>query len=243
MKRFVFFILIFFGIAAAMLFFMPMRLVVSMAGLEENSFSAKQISGSVWDGHIESAQLGPVKLGSLDAGMQFWPLFAGDLILDVERPENAAGGSLNATLGRAGEGFLVADANAKIPVGRQLAPLPASNIELSGFSANFVQGRCTNASGQVRMSLDANIPGLDLQRGLLGNAECQDGVLVLPMASGSGMEKLTLKLEGDGRYSARLALSGGNAAWTLLLPSLGFRKTPDGYAIKMNGQLGQGLNQ
>ncbi len=53
------------------------------------------------------------------------------------------------------------------------------------------------------------------------------------------METLTLKLRGDGRYTARFALSGGNSAWTLLLPTLGFRKTPDGYAIKMTGQLGQ----
>lgn len=243
MKRFLFFICVLFGLTALLLFFMPMRLAIAMSGLEGKIFSAKQISGSVWDGHIESAKLGPVHMGDLDAGMQFWPLIAGDVILDVERPENATGNNLSATLGRAGEGFLIADANAKIPVGRQLAPLPASHIELSGFSANFVQGRCRTASGQVRMSLDANIPGLDLQRGLLGNAECQDGILVLPLASSSSMEKLTLKLEGNGRYTARLALSGGNAAWTLLLPSLGFSKTPDGYAIKMTGQLGQGFNE
>lgn len=243
MKRFFSILLILSGFLALLLFFLPMRLAISMAGLEDRNFSAKQISGSVWDGHIESAKFGPVNMGDLDAGMQFWPLIAGDVILDVERSENATWNNLSATLGRAGEGFLIADANAKIPVGRQLAPLPASHIELSGFSANFVQGRCRTASGQVRMSLDANIPGLDLQRGLLGNAECQDGVLVVPLTSGSGMEKLTLKLEGNGRYTARLALSGGNAAWTLLLPSLGFSKTPDGYAIKMTGQLGQGFNE
>ncbi|MEP2990560.1 MAG: type II secretion system protein N [Parasphingorhabdus sp.] len=243
MRRFLLFILILVGIAGALLFFMPLRLAVSLAELDERVFSAKQISGSIWNGHIESAKLGPVNLGDLDAGMQFWPILSGDMIMDLERPENAAGGSFSATLGKAGNDFLVADAIAKIPVGRQLAPLPASNIELSGFSANFADGRCSSASGQVRMSLDANIPGLDLQRGLLGNAECQDGVLILPLASSSGMEKLTLKLEGDGQYTARLALSGGNAAWTLLLPSLGFSKTPDGYAIKMAGQLGQGFNQ
>lgn len=241
MKRFFFCIFVILGITAALLFFMPLRLAVSMVDLDEKTFSAKQISGSIWDGRIESAKLGPVNLGDLDAGMQFWPLLTGDMIMDVERPANASGGRLKATLGRAGDGFLVADTNAQIPVGRQLAPLPASNIELDGFSANFVGGRCETASGQVRMSLDANIPGLDLQRGLLGNADCQDGVLVLPLTSSSGMETLTLKLEGDGRYTARLSLSGGNAAWTLLLPSLGFRKTPDGYAIKMAGQLGQGL--
>jgi len=89
------------------------------------------------------------------------------------------------------------------------------------------------------VSLDANIPGLNLKQGLLGKAECQDGVLMLPLQSGSGMEQLTLKLEGNGFYTARLFLSGSDRAWTLLLPTLGFRKVPSGYAIKVAGQLGQ----
>ncbi len=180
MQRFLFYCLVFIGIAAILLYFMPLRLAVSMAGLDDRAFSAKQISGSIWNGRIKSAKLGPVELGGLDAGMQFWPLFSGDFIMDVERSKGASGGALQATLGQAGNGFLVADAAAQIQVGRQLAPLPASSIELNGFTATFANRRCQSASGQVRMSLNANIPGLDLQRGLLGNAECQDGVLVLP---------------------------------------------------------------
>ena len=214
-------------------------LLIILAVLEGSRFSAKAISGSVWNGRIEGAQVGPFQLGDLDAAMRFLPLLTGKLLLDLERPPAGGDRGLVATVGKSGKSLLVQNVTTVLGVGRQLAPLPASAIDLRDVNISFANGRCQSASGQVRMSLDANIPGLDLKQGLLGNAICQDGVLVLPLQSGSGMEQLTLKLEGNGFYTARLFLSGSDRAWTLLLPTLGFRNVPDGYAIKVAGQLGQ----
>tara|TARA_R110000796_G_scaffold8843_3_gene28629 strand:- start:47871 stop:48602 length:732 start_codon:yes stop_codon:yes gene_type:complete len=233
------YLLILLAVIAVALFFLPLRLAVSMAGLEGSRFSAKAISGSVWNGRIEGAQVGPLPLGDLDAGVRFLPLLTGKLLMDLERPATAGDDGLVATVGKSGNSLLVQDVTTVLGVGRQLAPLPASAIDLRDVNITFAGGRCQSASGQVRMSLDANIPGLDLKQGLLGNAICQDGVLVLPLQSGSGMEQLTLKLEGNGYYTARLFLSGSDRAWTLLLPTLGFRNVPDGYAIKVAGQLAQ----
>ena len=239
MPRALTYLLILLAVIAVALFFLPLRLAVSMAGLEGSRFSAKAISGSVWNGRIEGAQVGPLPLGDLDAGVRFLPLLTGKLLMDLERPATAGDDGLVATVGKSGNSLLVQDVTTVLGVGRQLAPLPASAIDLRDVNITFAGGRCQSASGQVRMSLDANIPGLDLKQGLLGNAICQDGVLVLPLQSGSGMEQLTLKLEGNGYYTARLFLSGSDRAWTLLLPTLGFRNVPDGYAIKVAGQLGQ----
>ncbi|WP_417593683.1 type II secretion system protein N [Parasphingorhabdus sp.] len=239
MPRALTYILILLAVIAVALFFLPLRLAVGMAGLEGSRFSAKAISGSVWNGRIEGAQVGPFALGDLDAGVRFLPLLTGKLLMDLERPATAGDDGLVATVGKSGNSLLVQDVTTVLGVGRQLAPLPASAIDLRDVNITFAGGRCQSASGQVRMSLDANIPGLDLKQGLLGNATCQDGVLVLPLQSGSGMEQLTLKLEGNGFYTARLFLSGSDRAWTLLLPTLGFRNVPDGYAIKVAGQLGQ----
>tara|TARA_R110000787_G_scaffold3020_8_gene12138 strand:+ start:163413 stop:164144 length:732 start_codon:yes stop_codon:yes gene_type:complete len=233
------YILILLAVIAVALFFLPLRLAVGMAGLEGSRFSAKAISGSVWNGRIEGAQVGPFALGDLDAGVRFLPLLTGRLLMDLERPATAGDDGLVATVGKSGNSLLVQDVTTVLGVGRQLAPLPASAIDLRDVNISFAGGRCQSASGQVRVSLDANIPGLDLKQGLLGNAICQDGVLVLPLQSGSGMEQLTLKLEGNGYYTARLFLSGSDRAWTLLLPTLGFRNVPDGYAIKVAGQLAQ----
>ncbi|WP_339689241.1 type II secretion system protein N [uncultured Parasphingorhabdus sp.] len=239
MPRALTYILILLAVIAVALFFLPLRLAVGMAGLEGSRFSAKAISGSVWNGRIEGAQVGPFALGDLDAGVRFLPLLTGRLLMDLERPATAGDDGLVATVGKSGNSLLVQDVTTVLGVGRQLAPLPASAIDLRDVNISFAGGRCQSASGQVRVSLDANIPGLDLKQGLLGNAICQDGVLVLPLQSGSGMEQLTLKLEGNGYYTARLFLSGSDRAWTLLLPTLGFRNVPDGYAIKVAGQLAQ----
>ncbi len=239
MPRALTYLLIILAVIAAALFFLPLRLAVGMAGLDDTRFSAKAISGSVWNGRIEGAQLGPFALGDLDAGLRLLPLLTGRVLMDLERPPVAGDRGLVATVGKSGNGLLVRDLTTIMAVGSQLAPLPASAIDLQAVSITFAGGRCQSASGQVRMSLDANIPGLNLKQGLLGKAECQDGVLVLPLQSGSGMEQLTLKLQGNGFYTARLFLSGSDRAWTLLLPTLGFRKVPSGYAIKVAGQLGQ----
>lgn len=239
MPRALTYILILLAVVAVALFFLPLRLAVGMAGLEGSRFSAKIITGSVWNGRIEGAQIGPFPLGDLDAGVRLLPLLTGKMLMDLERAPAAGDRGLVATVGKSGKSLLVQDVTTVLGVGRQLAPLPASAIDLRAVSITFASGRCQSASGQVRMSLDANIPGLNLKQGLLGQAECQDGVLVLPLQSGSGMEQLTLKLEGNGFYTARLFLSGSDRAWTLLLPTLGFRKVPSGYAIKVAGQLGQ----
>ena len=239
MPRALTYLLIILAVNAVALFFLPLRLAVSMAGLEGSRFSAKAITGSVWSGRIEGAELGPFPLGDLDAGVRLLPLLTGRVLMDLERPPVAGDSGLVATVGKAGSSLVVQDVTTVLSVGRQLAPLPASAIDLQAVSISFAGGRCQSASGQVRVSLDANIPGLNLKQGLLGKAECQDGVLVLPLQSGSGMEQLTLKLRGNGFYTARLFLSGSDRAWTLLLPTLGFRKVPSGYAIKVAGQLGQ----
>ncbi len=237
MPRVLTYLLILLAVIAVALFFLPLRLAVGMAGLEGSRFSAKAISGSVWNGRIEGAQIGPFPLGDLDAGVRFLPLLTGRILMDLERPPVLGDSGLVATVGKTGKSLLVQDVTTVLGVGRQLAPLPASAIDLKAVNIAFSGDRCQSASGQVRVSLNANIPGLDLKQGLLGNAVCEDGVLVVPLQSGSGMEQLTLKLQGNGFYTARLFLSGSDRAWTLLLPTLGFRNVADGFAIKVAGQL------
>lgn len=239
MRRILIYLLILMGIVVAALFFMPLKLAVSMANLDKSGFSARAISGSIWNGRVEGAQIGPFALGDLDAGLQLFPLLTGTVRMDLERPPAPGDNGLVATIGRQGRGLLIENATTNLSVGEQLAPLPASNIELDAVSAAFADGRCISASGKVRLSLDANIPGLDLQRGLLGDVKCDNGVLMVAMASASDMEQLTLSLEGNGFYTARLLLSGQDRAWTMLLPTLGFLEVPGGYAIKVAGQLGR----
>ncbi|MEW4467929.1 type II secretion system protein N [Parasphingorhabdus sp. JC815] len=222
--------------------FMPLKIAVGMAGLEGARFSARDITGSLWRGRIEQARIGPFALGDLDARARFFPLLAGKITLDLKRVADCGSG-LTAIIGKQGDDVLLENASTMLSMGQVLTPLPVTNIMLEDVSARFSGGRCQSASGRVRVSLDTNIPGLDLQQGLLGNAICEDGVLVLPLSSGSGMEELTLKLEGNGFYTARLYLNGNERAWTLLLPTLGFQQLPGGYAMTIAGTLGDQLGQ
>ncbi|MEP3226904.1 MAG: type II secretion system protein N [Parasphingorhabdus sp.] len=233
------YLLVILGLIILALVFMPLKLAISLSGLNDSRFSARDISGSIWNGHMEQVQVGPFALGDVDAGLQLAPLFGGKIKMDLERPAKNRDDGLTATIGKQGQNLLVENATTKLNVGETLAPLPASIIALDNVSVAFSNGRCQSASGKVRLSLDANIPGLDLKQGLLGNAQCDDGVLVLPLISGSGMEELTMKLEANGFYTARLLLNRKAQAWTLILPTLGFQKVPSGYAIKIAGQLGQ----
>lgn len=237
LKRNILFSVLFLVVAIVHL---PMRLAVSIVGIEGSHFSARDISGSVWDARIEGAKIGSYSLGDFDAGLQFFALFSGTLKMDLDRVAVKGKSALVATIGMQKGVLLIEDASTTIDVRQQFSPLPASTMGIDNLNISFANGRCESASGTVRMTLDANIPGLDLKQGLLGNAICQDGILVLPLKSGSAMETLTLKLAGDGTYSGRLLLTGGNRAWTLLLPTLGFRKIPNGYAIKLSGKISNG---
>ncbi|HEY9091010.1 type II secretion system protein N [Parasphingorhabdus sp.] len=227
------------GLIILALAFMPLKLAVSMAGLEYSRFSARDITGTIWNGRIEQAHMGPFALGDLNASVRFFPLLTGNITMDLDRPASAGDSGLSAAIGKQGGDMMVENATTVLGVGQALAPLPVTNITLDDFSTLFSRGRCQSASGRVRLSLDANIPGLDLKQGLLGNAKCDDGLLVLPLTSGSGMEELTLKIEGNGFYTARLFLNGNERAWTLLLPTMGFQQLPGGYAITVSGQLEQ----
>ena len=86
MPRALTYVLILLAVIAVALFFLPLRLAVGWAGLEGSRFSAKTISGTVWNGRIEGAQLGPFPLGDLDAGLQVLPLLTGRVLMDLERP-------------------------------------------------------------------------------------------------------------------------------------------------------------
>ena len=226
------------GLVILALSFMPLKLAVIMAGLEDSRFSARDITGTIWSGRIEQARLGPFALGDLNARVRFLPLLTGQTTMDLDRPAVAGASGLTASVSKRGGDMLVENVTTVLNLGPALAPLPVTGITLDNVSTIFAGGRCQSASGKVRLSLDANIPGLNLKQGLLGNAMCDDDALVLPLTSGSGMEELTVKIEGNGFYTARLFLNGDDRAWTLLLPTLGFQQLPGGYAITVAGTLG-----
>jgi len=216
--------------------FLPMRLALGWAGLGEEGFTARRVTGSIWAGTIEDAMFGDVALGSLDASVSPWSLLAGRARVAVDgrgdRGEGALHGALIASRTRRG----VDSVSGVLPTGRAFAPLPVTQLTLDSVSVGFVGDACTEADGRVTAALGGDVAGIALPAQVSGNARCEGGELVLPLASQSGNETITLRVTGAGAYHATLALVPTDPAAAERLTALGFIASGNGYQLSVDGR-------
>ena len=165
-----------------------------------------------------------MSLGDLQAQLRSLPLFIGRARVDLERVDEGRRFQGSATVSR--HGFGIDDMTGALDVGGALAPLPVGALELDDVTAHFADGLCTSAEGLVK----ANVPG-----GLSGNARCDRGALLLPLASQSGMEALNIRLFEDGRYEIELAVKPADDAMRDRLIQSGFALGTNGYALRVRG--------
>ena len=71
---------------------------------------------------------------------------------------------------------------------------------------------------------------------MMGRIRCQNGMLLVPLASESAMEKLDLRIAGDGQYRATAYLQQPAAELTPLLSLAGFTPVPGGFRKVGKGQ-------
>jgi general secretion pathway protein N len=218
--------------ALALLLWMPMRVAIDASGLSSRGLAASAVEGSIWHARITDTQLGPLMFGTLDSRLNLLPLFLGQIRIsmvgaDETRPFSAA---LRTGSGR----FSLERASGQIAAGAMMAPAPVSAIEFTDLNISFVQGRCVNASGRVRASLEGPLATLDPQ-GLAGDARCVDGAVLLPLTGQSGLEQVELRIFGDGRFRMNIRTGGSSGAAGALL-SAGFRSVSGGYALDMQGR-------
>jgi general secretion pathway protein N len=229
--RSLFFLAAFLVALAALL---PLRLAAGWLGLGERGLAAREVRGSVWLGRMSEAQWGQLPLGDLEARLRALPLLAGRARVDVSSrgsPERVDGG-LTVTRHSVG----LDDMTAQLEGAALFAPLPVTALNLSDVSARFANGACVTADGRVTASIAA-IPGLPASGSLSGSARCDAAALLLPLQGGSGLERIELRLFGDGRYSARIAIpapSVSEAGAALL--SAGFVATNGGYVLEQQGR-------
>ena len=216
----------------------PMRLAVAWAGLDKGPLTMRGVAGSIWDGTLYSANLGPIALGDVKAQLHPWPLLSGQSRIALTFGEGNKGGGATgrATLIRSGNGFGIADMSARVPVGGWLAPLPAPVAEFEGFGARFLHGRCAAAIGLVKLQLPSLIPGLTLSNGLSAAPRCSGDRLLLPFKGQSGLEQLNLYVAADGRYRATLRLEGLPELAAPVLSARGFTADGAAWVLSMDGR-------
>ncbi len=215
----------------ALIVFLPMRLVLGWIGLGDQGFSARTVTGSVWDGRLNEARFGDLTLGSLDASLSPFALLIGRARIDLDGDPGLVHGAI--TLSRHSQG--VDDMTATLPTGRAFAPLPVTQLTLEEVTVHFTDGVCDMAEGRVRARLVGDAAGIALPSELSGVARCDGGALLLPLASQAGTESIALHITGAGGYSAALRLAPTDPAAAQRLAGAGFVAEPDGYRLSVQG--------
>lgn len=220
-------------LVAALLVFLPLRLVLGWAGLAEQGLTARSVGGTFWEGSIRDVRFGDVALGDMNAGVRPLPLLLGRARIALASRSTPGAPSFTGAVTISRHGAGLDDANASIPVGRALDPLPISAIDLTDVSVRFVDGACDRAEGRVRATLTGS--SLPTPAAMAGPARCDGEALLLPLTGGPG-EGANLRLWQDGRYRAELTLPPGQPADAARMQAAGFIGDANGWKLAIEGR-------
>jgi general secretion pathway protein N len=218
----------------ALVALLPLRLALDWLALDDRGLAAREAKGSIWLGALSEAQLGTVALGDVQAQLRTLPLLIGRARVDLRRDDEAEPFEGSATVSR--NGFGIDDMTGALDLGSAFAPLPIASLDVSDVTVHFADGQCMAGEGMVRATIAGEVAGLALPGGLSGNARCDEGALLLPLVSQSGMEALNVRLFEDGRYRIELAVRPADEAIRAGLVASGFAQTASGYAFSVEGE-------
>ena len=203
----------------ALVALIPSGLAIRWLSLDRSGLAAREAKGSIWFGALSEARFGPVPLGDAQTRLRGLPLLLGRARLDFKSLEgDAVEGAI--TVARHAVG--VDDVTSELALGATLAPIPGARLSLADVSARFADGSCASANGLVKAVIAGEAMGASLPSSFSGEARCDGGALLLPLASQSGMERLDIRLFGDGRYRLELAVRPGDEPSRQRLAAAGF---------------------
>jgi general secretion pathway protein N len=220
------------AILFAMVALFPLRLALDRFGFAERGLAARAATGSVWNGALQEARIGPVALGDVEARLNLLPLFLGRARLTVAAAEE---GGLAGAVSVSRHGFGFEDFDGRIRAGTLFAPLPLTSFDLDDLSVGFAGGRCVRAAGGVRAIVSAQAGGIGISPELVGRARCDGDALLLPLAGRSGMERLHIRLFPDGGYRLDLLVRSADPVAGAALAAAGFRRVAQGHAMRIDG--------
>lgn len=217
--------------AVALLALLPLRLVMGWAA--PDNVTARSVEGAVWSGRVADLQVGPLPLGTVDAGLEPLPLLLGRAQFAVSRAGDAPF-SAKASVG--GGDVRLSGAKGAVFLPGGLGGLPVTAISFGDFSAAIEDGACAAAEGTLGVTLASAGPLLPDAVTLSGKARCDKGDLLVPMQGPGGMERLTMRIAGDGTWKADLILSGLPPEVSGPLLQGGFTARPGGVGLRTSGK-------
>ena len=210
----------------------PLRVAIGWFG--GDGLAAREAEGSIWLGVLKEAQLGPMALGDVRARLNIWPLLLGRVRLGLYRDE-ANGGRFDGAVSVSRHTVGIEDMTGQLRTGSLFAPVPISALDLDQVSARFDGGRCESAEGRVRVTVAGTLAGIPLPSGAAGDLRCDQGALLLPLASQSGMGQLNIRVRGDGGYTVELLVRQLDPTLAPTLAAAGFAPSGDGFVRRIEG--------
>ena len=222
------------AVCATLTFFMlllPLSVALPFVAPDESGLGASRASGTVWSGTLHDAQVSGVSLGDAHVGLLPLPLLVGETRLYV------VAATLRGTLIATNVGYGIAHGTGPLDVAVRVKPMPLGQIVLDDASAQFRNNRCSSAGGRVHATVIGDEGGLMLPAGMTGTLRCDGSALLLPLVGQSGMERLDLRLTGDGKWRAELRIRSTDPVVAEKLVAAGFASGADGFVIRLSGAL------
>lgn len=223
---------------------LPLRLAADWLRLDATGVAARDAVGSVWGGAVHGAQFRDTPLGDLAATLRALPLLAGRARIELARNDPGVLGTqparpdrLQAAVTVSRNSYGIDDATLRLPLTREFAPLPVTALDLSQVSARYVRGQCVSAQGAVTIETSGSMGGLPLPTSMTGNARCDGGALLLPLAGSTGVERLDLRFPGGNRYRATLSVRPTDPVLGQRLATAGFAANGGEYSLNVDGRL------
>jgi general secretion pathway protein N len=216
----------------ALLMLMPLGVAASSFGL-----AARHSQGTIMSGALRDAALGRIRIGDVNVKLQPLALLKGQVQFALQRGDAPDAPGLSGSIGSGYSSAFVDRLTASVDGGGLIDGMDGSDVRVESLSVNFSHGRCISASGLVRLSLDDTPLGSAIKGGLAGNAECRNGDLFLPLFSASAMERVFVRIKGDGRYQATITVSEPSPETTTALGFAGFQPMAGGLRLTRSGRL------
>ncbi len=207
----------------------PLSVVVALTGLPSAGLATRAATGTLWDGRLYQASIAGLAVGDTQVGLRVLPLFLARIESRLVAPR------LTAVAQVSPGGWEVRHATGSVEPGDRLGPI--ARLDFDDARIGFSGKRCSVGEGRVRASLTMQIGGVALPGGFSGMMRCEGSELLLPLVGQSGLERLSVFIDADGKWRATLNMRTTDLEMQRKLDASGMARGPEGYTMRLSGRL------
>ncbi|MES2290979.1 MAG: type II secretion system protein N [Pseudomonadota bacterium] len=210
---------------------LPLSATLPLVIPRDSGLSARSATGTIWSGTLHDAQLAGLPLGDTRVGLLPLALLTGQARLQF------VSARLRGTLVATATSFGIAHGTGPIEAAVRVKPLPIAQLVLDDATVLFGGKQCAEATGNVRAVVGGDIGGITLPGGMSGTLRCDGHLLLVPLVGQSGMERLDIRIDSDGKWRGELIVRAADQGTVAKLAAAGFLPGPSGYIIRLTGAL------